>query len=248
MKTPGTLFVVATPIGNLEDLSARAIRILGEVTLIAAEDTRQTRKLLSHFAIRTPMTAYHEHNEARQVPRIIELLKEGKSIALVSDAGTPGISDPGYRLVRACRRVELPCVPIPGPSAVIAALSASGLPTDQFHFGGFLPIKAGRKRQLLETLGTLRATLIFYESPYRLQKTMSLIADLFPDREVVIARELTKRYEEFLQGSATDLLQDIKGRTLKGELVILLAGRVREASKKKAFPTGGPQSPGYRRR
>lgn len=221
---PGTLYIVATPIGNLSDVSQRALDTLSQVDLIAAEDTRHTRKLLSHFKISKPLLSYHEHNERRLVEDLVRKLQAGESIALVSDAGTPTISDPGFHLVQRCRRLEIEVTPIPGPSAVMAALSASGLPTDRFYFGGFLPVKAGKKQRFLEELRELPATLIFFESPHRVTKTLGILAEVFGERQGVVARELTKIHEEFLFGSFQELQGVLDGRNLRGEVVILVAG------------------------
>jgi 16S rRNA (cytidine1402-2'-O)-methyltransferase len=220
----GTLYVVATPIGNLEDISSRAIRILGEVDVIACEDTRHTRKLLDRYGISRPLVSYHEHNEQ---PRALELLADlqaGKNIALVSDAGTPLIADPGYRLVEQARRHGVVVSPVPGPAALIAALSASGLSTDSFLFHGFLPPKQGQRRKLLTELKTLRATLVFYEAPHRILETLEDIAATLGERQVVLARELTKIHEEFLRGTPQELRLALAGRpSVKGEITVMVA-------------------------
>jgi 16S rRNA (cytidine1402-2'-O)-methyltransferase len=220
----GTLYVVATPIGNLEDTSARAIRILGEVDVIACEDTRHTRKLLDRYGISRPLVSYHEHNEQ---PRALELLADlqaGKNIALVSDAGTPLIADPGYRLVEQARRHGIVVSPVPGPAALIAALSASGLPTDSFLFHGFLPAKQGQRRKLLTELKTLPATLVFYEAPHRILDTLEDIAATLGERQVVLARELTKIHEEFLRGTPQELRLALSERaSVKGEITVMVA-------------------------
>ena len=220
----GTLYVVATPIGNLEDISPRAQRILREVDVIAAEDTRHTRKLLTHCQIQNQLIAYHDHNESRQSEVLIKKLLSGQSLALVSDAGTPCISDPGYRLVRRCSELAIRVVPVPGPSAVIAALSAAGLPTNQFYFAGFPPLKAGKRRKFFLELATIPVTMVFYESPYRVQKTLEVMQELMGDRECVVARELTKIHEEFVRGSIAEVRQAIGAKAVKGEFVILLSG------------------------
>lgn len=220
---PGTLYVVATPIGNLGDLSARAAETLGKVAAIACEDTRQTRKLLNHLAIERPLLAVHEHNERERAAELVARLTAGDSLALVSDAGTPLISDPGYRLIDAALEAAIPVVPIPGPCAAIAALSASGLPTDAFYFGGFLPPKTSQRRKLLASLQSLEATLIFYEAPHRIIESLEDIEGTLGDRPVVLARELTKIYEEFLRGLASDLRSALQSRnSIKGEFTVLI--------------------------
>ena len=220
----GTLYIVGTPIGNLEDITYRAVRVLGEAALIACEDTRQTRKLLDHFSIHKPAVSYHEHNEAQRTTDLIERLERGETIALVSDAGTPLVSDPGYRLVREAVARGIPVVPIPGPSAAITALSASGLPTDSFRFAGFLPAKPGQRRRALELLREETATLVFYEAPHRIVETLEDIAAVMGEREVVVARELTKIHEEFLRGAAAVVAAELKSRpTVKGEITLLIA-------------------------
>jgi 16S rRNA (cytidine1402-2'-O)-methyltransferase len=219
----GTLYVVATPIGNLEDITFRAVRILGEVDRIACEDTRQTRKLLDRYAISTPLVSYHEHNEQARSDELLRDLLAGKSIALVSDAGTPLIADPGYRLVRKAREQGVPVTPIPGPSALLAALSASGLATDAFLFGGFVPAKKSHRRKLLEELKASRATLVFYEAPHRILETLDEIAEVLGDRPIVLARELTKVHEEFLEGAAREVRKALADRpVLKGEFTLLI--------------------------
>ena len=220
----GTLYVVATPIGNLEDITYRAVRILGEVDRIACEDTRHTRKLLDHYRIATPLVSYHEHNEPARSDELLREIEAGQSIALVSDAGTPLIADPGYRLVHKAREQGLRVIPIPGPSALLAALSASGLATDAFVFGGFLPSKKSHRRKLLEELKTVEATLVLYEAPHRISETLADIAELMPTRPIVLARELTKIHEEFLPGTAAELQHELAQRpAMKGEFTILIA-------------------------
>ncbi|MBD2498609.1 16S rRNA (cytidine(1402)-2'-O)-methyltransferase [Nostoc sp. FACHB-280] len=222
---PGTLYVVGTPIGNLEDITFRAVRILQTVDLIAAEDTRHTGKLLQHFQVKTPQISYHEHNRNSRIPEILEHLNHGKAIALVSDAGMPGISDPGYELIKACIDAGIKVVPIPGASAAITALSAAGLPTDKFAFEGFLPPKAQQRREYLETLQTESRTLIFYESPHRLTDTLQDLAEVFGDeRQIVLARELTKLYEEFWRGTIADAIAHYQQREPQGEYTLLVAG------------------------
>src|SRR5262245_62148807 len=187
---PGTLYVVATPIGNLEDITLRALRILKEVDLVACEDTRRTRALLSHFGIHVPVTSYFEHNKLTKGEVLLDALTEGRSVALVTDAGTPGISDPGFLLVRSARDAEISVVPIPGPSAVVAALSAAGVPADRFVFDGFLPVKPGRRVHRLEALRALETTVVCYESPHRITATLEAIGRVFGETEIVVAREL----------------------------------------------------------
>ncbi|BCL35324.1 16S rRNA (cytidine(1402)-2'-O)-methyltransferase [Nostoc sp. MS1] len=223
---PSTLYIVGTPIGNLEDITFRAVRILQNVDLIAAEDTRHTGKLLQHLQVKTPQISYHEHNRTSRIPELLEYLHSGKAIALVSDAGMPGISDPGYELVKACVEAGISVVPIPGASAAITALSAAGLPTDRFVFEGFLPTKSQQRREYLEVLDTESRTLIFYESPHRLRETLQDLAEVWgSDRQIVLARELTKLYEEFWRGSIEDAIAHYQQREPQGEYTILVAGK-----------------------
>jgi len=227
IRENGVLHVVATPIGNLGDLSQRAIEVLREADLIAAEDTRHTARLLRAHGIETPCIAVHEHNEREKVPRLVERLQQGESIALVSDAGTPLLSDPGYHLVRAAIEAGIQVVPVPGPSALIAALSASGLPTDRFCFEGFLPAKSTARRKRLEELKQAPVTLIFYESPHRILATLDDLADVFgSDRPMVLARELTKTFETFLRGTIDAVRERVRNdpQQQKGEMVLLLEG------------------------
>lgn len=221
----GTLYIVGTPIGNLEDMTFRAIQVLRDVTAIAAEDTRHTGKLLQHFQIGTPQISYHDHNRRSRLPDILNRLQQGQAIALVTDAGMPGISDPGYDLVKACADAGLPVVPIPGPSAVITALSAAGLPTDRFAFEGFLPLKGQERRDRLETLKAESRTLVFYEAPHRLQQTLQDFETAFGgDREIVLARELTKLHEEFWRGTIAEAIAHYTQREAYGEFTLVLAG------------------------
>lgn len=224
VSTKPALYLVATPIGNLEDITLRALRILKEVDLIACEDTRQTQKLLSHYGIETRTTSYHEHNELTRSAELIMHLEQGQSIALVTDAGMPGISDPGYRMVALAIRHHMPVVPIPGPTAFLAALVASGLPTDSFRFGGFLPEKSAKRRKVLEGAKTSPRTQIFYEAPHRLIESLEDVVDVLgPTRHVVIAREVTKIYEEFVRGQARDVLAEMKLRDeVRGEITLLI--------------------------
>jgi 16S rRNA (cytidine1402-2'-O)-methyltransferase len=220
--TPSTLYLVATPIGNLEDITLRALRTLKECDVVAAEDTRHTGQLLKHFGISKPMLSYFQFNEAKRSEEIIERLRRGEKIALVTDAGSPGISDPGERVVRAARGAGFRVEAVPGACALVAALTASGLPTEEFHFIGFLPHKSGQRRKQLEALKTFAGTLVLYESPYRIEKLLTELSEVFPEREVVLARELTKKFEEFLKGRPVELLEVLKKRSLKGEFVVLI--------------------------
>ena len=219
------LYVVATPIGNLEDITLRALRTLGGVDLIAAEDTRHTRRLLSHFDIRTPLVSCHEHNEAQRADELIARMQDGGSVALVSDAGTPSVSDPGYRLVAAALARGIEVVPVPGVSAAITALSVAGLPTDSFVFVGFAPKKKGQRMAWLETLAAESRTMIFYESPRRVAVLLTELEQVLGPRQVVLARELTKLHEEFLRGSVAELIEALAERSaIKGECTLLVAG------------------------
>jgi 16S rRNA (cytidine1402-2'-O)-methyltransferase len=222
----GTLFLVATPIGNLEDITLRALRVLREADLIACEDTRQTRKLLDHYGIDKPTLSYHEHNEAARSVELVARLEAGASVALVSDAGTPLVSDPGYRLVRLAVAKGVRVEPVPGPSAALAALAASGLPTDEFHFAGFLPPRTAQRRKTLQRLKDEPATLVFYEAPHRLLETLDDIDAVLGPRPVVVARELTKVHEEFRRGTAAELRR--ARIPLKGECTLLVGKAERE--------------------
>lgn len=222
MESKGVLYIVSTPIGNLEDITFRAIRVLSESPLIAAEDTRRTRKLLSHYKIDTKTISYFEHNRFARIPKLIEHLNSGKDLALVTDAGTPGISDPAYRLIRAAIDVNCLVQSVPGPSAFIAALVCSGLPTDRFIFEGFLPQKKGRKGKL-EKIRNIDATVIYYESPNRVQKTLNDILKYIGDRPAVICREISKKYEEIFRGTVSELLLQFNSKKAKGEFVIMIA-------------------------
>ncbi len=220
---PGSLYLVATPIGNLEDITLRALRVLREADLIACEDTRQTGKLLAHFGIEKPMVSYHEHNEAARTRELLAKLEHGVQVALVSDAGTPLVSDPGYRLVTAAIEAGISVIPIPGVSALLAALAAAGLPTDAFRFCGFLPPKTSQRRKALDEVRAETCTLVFYEAPHRILETLSDIAAVLGDRPVVVARELTKLHEEFLRGNA----EQVRGRlaerpSVKGEITLVI--------------------------
>jgi 16S rRNA (cytidine1402-2'-O)-methyltransferase len=222
--TGPALYLVATPIGNLEDITLRALRVLKEVDVIACEDTRQTQKLLNHYSIATRTTSYHEHNEMTRAAELVKELQEGASVALVTDAGMPGISDPGYRLIALAIRHHVPVVPIPGASAFLAALVASGLPTDSFRFSGFLPAKRGERRAALEAIKTSPRTQVFYEAPHRVVEALEDVVEVLGEaRHVVIAREVTKFYEEFLRGRAGEVLETLKSRDgVKGEITLLI--------------------------
>jgi 16S rRNA (cytidine1402-2'-O)-methyltransferase len=224
----GTLYLVATPIGNLEDITYRAVRTLSEVDLVACEDTRHTRKLLDHYGVAKPVVSYHEHNEATRAQELVEKLAAGTNVALVSDAGMPLVSDPGYRVVAAAIGAGVRVVPIPGPSAVVAALAASGLANDAFYFGGFLPPKSGQRARALERVRDEAATLIFYEAPHRILETLSDVEKILGPRPVVVARELTKVHEEFLRGPAGEVRGLLASRpSVKGEITLLI-GRGKE--------------------
>lgn len=216
------LFIVSTPIGNLKDISFRAIEVLKNVDLIAAEDTRHTKNLLEHYGIDTPLTSYFEHNEIKKAEYLVGLIKEGKRVALVSDAGTPGISDPGYRIISLVRAEGLPLTVVPGPCALIAGLCLSGLPTDRFVFEGFLPVKPGARRKRLESLKDETRTIVIYESPHRITKTLRDIAETLDDPQVVLAREITKTFEEVKKARASELAELYSGTRAKGELVLIL--------------------------
>jgi 16S rRNA (cytidine1402-2'-O)-methyltransferase len=220
----GVLYLVATPIGNLEDITYRAVRVLREADLIACEDTRQTRKLLDHYEIRKPTISYHEHNEAERSVELASRMAAGAAIALVSDAGMPLVSDPGYRLVRAAIEVGVPVQAVPGPSAALTALAASGLPTDSFRFGGFLPSKPGQRAKMLEALAQEQATLVFYEAPHRILEALEAIElAMGPSRPVVVARELTKIHEEYVRGTVAEVRTQLAARdAVKGEITLLI--------------------------
>jgi len=224
--TPSTLYLVATPIGNLEDITLRALRVLRECDVVAAEDTRHSGQLLKHFDIRKPMLSYFQFNEAKRSEEIIERLRRGEKVALVTDAGTPGISDPGERVVAAAIAAGFRVESVPGPCALVSALTASGLPTEEFHFIGFLAHKSGQRRNKLESLKAVNGTLVLYESPYRIEKLLGELGEVFPERNVVLARELSKKFEEFLRGKPAELLEVAKKRSLKGEFVVLIAPAV----------------------
>jgi 16S rRNA (cytidine1402-2'-O)-methyltransferase len=233
------LYIVATPIGNLEDITLRALRVLKEVDVIACEDTRQTQKLLNHYAIATRTTSYHEHNEMTKSAELVKEMQEGTSVALVSDAGTPGISDPGYRLITLAIRHHVPVVPIPGPSAFLGVLVASGLPTDSFQFSGFFPAKRGERRTVLESIRMSPRTQVFYEAPHRIVETLEDVVEVMGGtRYVVVAREVTKVHEEYLRGRAEEVLTELKKReAVKGEITLLI-GKAEEVAAE--FRSSGP--------
>jgi 16S rRNA (cytidine1402-2'-O)-methyltransferase len=226
----GTLYVVATPIGNLEDITLRAIRVLKAVGVIAAEDTRHTQALLRHYDIRTPLTSYHEHNERVKARQLVERLRRGESVALVSDAGSPAISDPGFHLVREAVAADVAVVPVPGPSALPAVLSASGLPADRFVFEGFLPAKKGERQEKLQSLREETRTVVFYEAPHRLKESLADIQRVFGSREMVLAREVTKIHEEFLRGAIADVIARLAQQEIRGELTLVIRGFAGESA------------------
>ena len=249
--TPGTLYIVATPIGNLDDITLRALRVLREADLIACEDTRYSARLLAHYGITTPRESYHDHNERERTPRFLERLHRGQNIALISDSGTPLISDPGYALVSACRNEGIPVVPIPGPSAVIAALAACGLPMGRFYFVGFLPPRSQARKAELEKLRAIDATLVFYEAPHRLLATLTDMSAILGSRPACLARELTKMHEEWMRGTLAELLEIMSARPkIRGEITLAvgpgpdepqepaLAGSIEEAVKDEVRKTG----------
>jgi 16S rRNA (cytidine1402-2'-O)-methyltransferase len=223
------LYVVSTPIGNLGDITLRALEVFKSVDVIAAEDTRHSGMLLKHFEIKKPLLSYHEHNEAMRTAQLVERLAAGENVALITDAGTPGLSDPGARLIRECIKRELPFTIIPGPSSILAALVGSGFSTEKFYFGGFLPIKSGQRERELRATAEREETTIFFESPYRLIKTLAACVNIMPDRQLCVARELTKKFEEFRRGAASELLAHYQAHPPKGEIVLMI-GLVRDSS------------------
>jgi 16S rRNA (cytidine1402-2'-O)-methyltransferase len=220
----GVLYLVSTPIGNLDDITLRALRVFKEVDLVAAEDTRHTGMFLKHYGLKKSLTSYHDFNKERKAPILIERLKDNRSVAVCSDAGTPGISDPAYYLVRLAIRESIKIVPVPGASAFLSALVVSGLPTDRFVFEGFLPAKPGKRKKRLEELRQEKRTVIFYESPHRLVRMMNDLAEILGKRRVVVARELTKKFEEVLRGTPETITRSLGARKIKGELVVLVEG------------------------
>jgi 16S rRNA (cytidine1402-2'-O)-methyltransferase len=217
------LYVVATPIGNLGDITVRALEVLKSVDVIAAEDTRHSGMLLKHFEIKKPLLSYHEHNEAMRTAQLVERLAADENVALITDAGTPALSDPGARLIRACIERGLPLTIIPGPSSILAALVGSGFSTERFYFGGFLPVKSGQRERELRATAERGETTIFFESPYRLTKTLAVCTGIMPDRQLCVARELTKKFEEFRHGIASELLAHYEAHPPKGEIVLLIS-------------------------
>ena len=223
----GTLFLVATPIGNLEDITHRALRVLGEVTLVAAEDTRRTRRLLDHYGVRAQVVSLFEHNERSRIPGLVARLAAGETVAVVTDAGSPGVADPGYPFVRAAVEAGIRVESIPGPSAAIAALQVSGLPTDAFTFVGFLPVKSGARQRKLEELHDRRETIIAFESPHRIEACLADLEALWGDRPIALARELTKAFEQVLRGTAAEVRSALTATKRRGEMVLVLGGRTR---------------------
>jgi 16S rRNA (cytidine1402-2'-O)-methyltransferase len=218
------LYVVATPIGNLGDITLRAIEVLKDVNIVAAEDTRRSGLLLKHFEIKKPFVSYHEYNEAARTAELVERLDRGEKVALITDAGTPGLSDPGQRLIRECIKRELPFTIVPGPSSILTALVGSGFSTDKFSFRGFLPVKSGQRERELRAAAQREETAIFFESPYRLAKTLAACIGIMSDRQLCVARELTKKFEEFRRGTAAELLAHYQAHPPKGEIVLLISG------------------------
>lgn len=233
---PGTLYLVATPIGNLADITHRAIDVLTNVAVIACEDTRHTRKLLQHYGISTKTVSYHEHNEQERARQLIDVLREGKDVAVVSDAGTPSISDPGFRLVRAAIENNVSVVPVPGPSALISALIAAGLPTDEFFFGGFLPARSNARRTKLTEMRSVPGTLVFYEAPHRLAETLRDAHEILGEREAVVARELTKLHEELRRDRLSKLAEHYSSEEVRGEIVLLIDRTILETTDKTDVP------------
>ncbi len=230
MTAAGTLYVVATPIGNLEDITLRALRVLKEVDAIACEDTRHTRLLLSRYGVTTPLVSYHEHNESRRTPELLTRLEGGRSIALVSDAGTPVLADPGFVLIRAAIAQDIPVVAVPGPSAVTAALAVSGLPTDRFLFLGFLPRRSAERRRLLEEISTLPYTLVFFEAPHRVAQTLADLQGALGDRSIAVVRELTKRFEDVTRGRLTEVIARLRTLPPRGEFTVVVDGAAADAA------------------
>jgi len=241
----GTLYIVSTPIGNLEDITQRGLRILREVDLIACEDTRHTRKLLDHFGIGTKTISYHEHNETERANQLCQLLADGNDVAVVSDAGTPLVSDPGFRIVKAAIANRIQVVPVPGASALVAALAASGLPTDRFLFAGFLPPRAGARKSQLEDLRSVEATLIFYEAPHRIGAALRDAREVLGNREATVARELTKLHEQFVRGTLGDLADKFSDVSkARGEMVLLIAGAGKESDREQQLDSQ-PSPPAF---
>jgi len=227
-KTEGILYICGTPIGNLEDITLRALKILKKVKLIAAEDTRHTKKLLNHYQINTKATSYYEYNKFKKAPYLVEILKNGQDIALVSDAGMPGISDPGYVLIDLALKNNIKIIPVPGVSALITALIVSGLPTDKFVFEGFLPRKIKERKRYFKSIENEERTIIFYETPHRLKRALKDMLEIWGDRKIVIARELTKKYEEIIRGNLSKVLNEINTKEIKGEITLVVQGGIRK--------------------
>jgi len=227
-KDGGILYICGTPIGNLEDITLRVLKILKKVNLIAAEDTRHTKKLLNHYQINTKVTSYYEYNKLKKAPYLVEILKNGQDIALVSDAGMPGISDPGYELVNLVLKNNIKIIPVPGVSALITALVISGLPTDKFVFEGFLPRKIKERKRYFKSIESEDRTIIFYEAPHRLKKTLKDMLEILGDRKIVIARELTKKFEEIIRGRLSQVLTEISTKEIKGEITLVIQGGIKK--------------------
>ena len=227
-KDGGILYICGTPIGNLEDITLRVLKILKEVKLIAAEDTRHTKKLLNHYQINTKVTSYYEYNKIKKATYLVEILKNNQDIALVSDAGMPGISDPGYVLVNLALKNNIKIIPVPGVSALITALVVSGLPTDKFVFEGFLPRKIKERKRYFKSIENEERTIIFYEAPHRLKRTLKDMLEIWGDRKIVIARELTKMYEEIIRGKLTQVLSEINAKDVKGEITLVVQGGIKK--------------------
>ena len=227
-KTEGILYICGTPIGNLEDITLRALKILKKVKLIAAEDTRHTKKLLNHYRINTKATSYYEYNKFKKAPYLVEILKNGQDIALVSDAGMPGISDPGYVLIDLALKSNIKIIPVPGVSALTTALVVSGLPTDKFVFEGFLPRKIKERKKYFKSIENEERTIIFYEAPHRLKRALKDMLDIWGDRRIIIARELTKKYEEIIRGNLNQVLTEINTKEIKGEITLVVQGGIRK--------------------
>ncbi len=219
------LYVVATPIGNLDDITLRALEVLKSANLIAAEDTRHSGNLLKHFEIRKPLVSYHQHNEAMRTAELVERIAAGENIALITDAGMPGLSDPGARLLRACIERNLPYTIVPGPSSILTALVGSGFSLDRFFFGGFLPVKSGQRERELRAAAEREETSVYFESPYRLTKTLAVCNQIMPERQLCVARELTKKFEEFRRGTGGELLSHYESKSPKGEITFVISGR-----------------------
>ena len=227
-KTSGILYICGTPIGNLEDITLRALKVLKNVKLIAAEDTRHTKKLLNHYQINTKITSYYEYNKFKKAPYLVEILKNGQDIALVSDAGMPGISDPGYVLVNLVLKNNIKIIPVPGVSALITALVVSGLPTDKFVFEGFLPRKIKERKRYFKSIENEERTVIFYETPHRLKRTLKDMLEIWGDRKIVIARELTKKFEEIIRGNLSQVITEINTKEIKGEITLVVQGGIKK--------------------